>query len=77
MFFFSVPMHVNIREKSFFSSESGATKSGLGFCAEGLNAIMAKTRIFGQNGRPRSLIYISNDFDPLYWSTRYHLLLSY
>ena len=54
--FFLVPMHVNIREKSFFSSESGATKSGLGFCAEGLNAIMAKTSIFGQNGRPRSLI---------------------
>ena len=65
-------------EKSlFFSSESGATKSGLGFCAEGLNAIMAKTSIFGQNGRPRSLICISNDFDPLYWSIRYPLLLSY
>ena len=66
--FFSVPMHVSIREKPFFSSESGATKSSLGFCAEGLNAIMAKTSIFGQNGWPRSLICISNDFDPLYWS---------
>ena len=70
--FFSVPMHVNIREKPIFSSESEATKSGLG-----LSAIMAKTSIFGQNGWPRSLICISNDFDPLYWSIRYPLLLSY
>ena len=66
--FFSNPMHVNIREKSFFSSESGATKNGLGSCAEELNAITAKTGIFRQNGWPRSLICISNDFDPLCWS---------
>ena len=46
--FFSVPMHVNIRKKSFFSSESGATKSGLGVCAERMSAIMATISIFGK-----------------------------
>ena len=66
--FFLLPIYVSFEKRPFFSIQSGATKSGLGFCAEALNAIMAKTSIFGQNGWPRSLRCILNDFNPLYWS---------
>ena len=70
---FSLPMYLSFEKKPFFSVKSGATKTSRGFWAEGLNG-MARTSIFGQNGRPRSLICLLSDFDPLCWSIRNPLL---
>ena len=74
---FSLPMYLSFEKKPFFSVKSGATKTSRGFWAEGLNGLMARTSIFGQNGRPRSLICILSDFDPLFWSSRNSLLVFY
>ena len=69
-----LPMYLIFEKKQFFSVKSGATKTSRGFWEEGLNGLMARTSMFGQNGWPRSLICILSDFDPLCWSIRNPLL---
>ena len=61
---FFTSFYVSIKEKSFILAE----KCGLGFCAQGLNALIAKTSVFVKNGRSRSLICIYDDFDRFYLS---------